>query len=56
MRVKSALDQVGLSQVGPGQLGPVIYRSGPIMPTINFHEGCNYEACFIYIKKNFQQK
>ena len=21
------------------------------MPTINFHEGCNYEACFIFKKK-----
>ena len=30
MRVNSALGQVGLSQVGPDQLGPVIYRPGPI--------------------------
>ena len=28
-----------------------LYRSGPIMPTINFHEGCNFEVCFIYKKK-----
>ena len=52
MRVKSALGQVGLSQVGPGQLGPVISVWSYI--AYYFHKGCQYEVCLIY--KNVQQK
>ena len=62
MRVNSASSQVGLSQVGPGQLGPVIsYILPTIFPAIfirtgipYFHQGYQYEVCFIY--KNVQQK
>ena len=53
MRVNSALGQVGLSQVGPGQLGPLIDRPGPILSTF-FHKGCQYGVCFIH--KNVKQK
>ena len=53
MRVKSASSQVGLSQVGPGQLGPVISYIAYYFPRY-FHKGYQYEVCFIY--KSVQQK
>ena len=51
MRVNSALGQVGLSQVGPGQLGLENISALSYLPTF-FHKGCQYEVCFIY--KNVQ--
>ena len=53
MRIKSASSQVGLSQVGPGQLGPVISYIAYYFPRY-FDKGYQFEVCFIY--KNFQQK
>ena len=53
MRVKSASSQVGLSQVGPGQLGPVISYIASYFPRY-FHKGNQYEVCFI--SKIVQQK
>ena len=57
MRVNSALGQVGLSQVGPGQLGPIIYN-GLVIFCLLFHKGCQYELCFIYImfSKSLREK
>ena len=48
MRVKSALGQVGLSQVGPGQLGPLIDRPGPILSTFFTRDASM--RCVLYIK------
>ena len=53
MRVNLASSQVGLSQVGPGHLGPVISYIAYYFPRY-FHKGYQYEVCFIY--KNVQQK
>ena len=53
MRVNLALGQVGLSQVGPGQRGPVIYQPCPILPTFFIRDASM--RCVLYIK-NVQQK
>ena len=53
MRVNSASSQVGLSRVGPSQLGPVISYNAYYF-TRYFHKGYQYEVCFI--NKNVQQK
>ena len=53
MGVNSASSQVGLSQVGPGQLGPVISYIAYYLPRY-FHKGYQYEVYFKY--KNAQQK
>ena len=48
MRVNSALGQVGLSQIGPGQLGPLIDRPGPILSTFFTRDASM--RCVLYIK------
>ena len=53
MLVNSTSSQVGLSQVGPGQLGPDISYIAYYLPCY-FHKGYQYLVCFIH--KNVQQK